>query len=107
MRRRRRLWLISLAVPVVLVAAATAYWRIAISNLEQGFANWVAVQQMNGWTVQHSTTKVRSWPFAGSLVIPSMSLRHDGPGMPGAVTWSAEEVTLRVALARPTVLEIA
>jgi len=107
MGRRRKLWLISLAVPLLLVAADTAYWRIVTGNLEQGFANWVAVQQVNGWTEQHSTTKVGGWPFAATLVIPAMSLRHDGPGMPGAVTWNAEKVTLRVALARPTVLEIA
>jgi len=107
MRRRRKLWLTLLAVPLVLLAADTVYWRIVASHLEQGFANWVAVQKAHGWTEQNGTTSVGGWPFAATLVIPALSLVHEGPDMPGQVVWSAERVKLRIALARPTMLEIA
>jgi hypothetical protein len=107
MRRRRTLWLILLAVPLVLLAADTVYWRIVAGNLEQGFTRWVAVQKANGWIEQNGTASIGGWPFAATLAIPALSLTHEGPGMPGAVAWSAERITLRIALARPTMLEIA
>jgi hypothetical protein len=106
MRRRRKLWLILLAVPLVLLAADTIYWRIAGANLERGFANWVAAQKANGWTEQNGPTSLGGWPLAATLIIPALSLTHEGPGLPGEVAWSADKVTLRIALARTTVLEI-
>ncbi len=48
MRRRRRLWIILLATPLVLLAADTLYWWIAVSNLEHGFAAWQAEQTGRG-----------------------------------------------------------
>jgi hypothetical protein len=107
MRRRRKLWLILLAVPLVLLAAITVYWRIVAGNLERGFANWLVVQKASGWTEQNGPTSLGGWPFAATLVIPALSIAHEGPGMPGAIAWSAERVRLRVSLARPAVLEIA
>jgi hypothetical protein len=107
MRGRRKLWLSLLAVPLVLLAADTVYWRIVAGNLEQGFANWVAVQKAHGWTEQNGTTSVGGWPFAAILVVPALSLMHEGPDMPGQVFWSAERVKLRIGLTRPAMLEIA
>ena len=48
MRRRRRLWIVLLASPLVLLAADTLYWWIAISNLEHGFAAWQAESRAAG-----------------------------------------------------------
>ena len=42
MRRRRRVWIILLATPLMLVTADTLYWWIAVNNLEHGFAAWQA-----------------------------------------------------------------
>ena len=53
MRRRRRLWVILLATPLVLLAADTLYWWIAVSNLEHGFAAWQAERRAAGWSEQH------------------------------------------------------
>jgi Uncharacterized protein conserved in bacteria (DUF2125) len=107
MRGRRRLWLSLLAVPLVLLAADTAYWRLVAGNLERGFANWVSVQKAHGWTEQNGRTSVGGWPFAAILVVPALSLTHGGSDMPGRVFWSAERVKLRIALMRPAMLEIA
>ncbi len=106
MRRRRKLWLVLLAVPLLLLAADTVYWRIAAVHLQQGFADWAALQKANGWREQHGPTSLGGWPFAATLVIPALSLTHEGPDMLGGVAWSADRVKLRVALARPAVLEI-
>src|SRR6476659_9609239 len=100
MRRRRKWWLTLLALPLVLVAADTIYWRIVAGNLEHGFANWVTVQKANGWTVLNGPTSLGGWPLAATLVIPALSLTHEGSDMPGGVAWSAARVRLRNALAR-------
>ena len=106
MRRRRKIWLMLVATPLVLLAADTVYWRIVVGNLEQGFVNWVKVQKANGWTAQTGAARAGGWPFAATLVIPAFSLTHEGPGMPGGVAWSAERVKLRITLAQPATLEI-
>src|SRR6476619_1320576 len=107
MRRRRRLWIVLLASPLVLLAADTLYWWIAISNLEHGFAAWQAERRAAGWSEQHGTPIRGGWPLAATLTVPSMSLARGGPDIPGRLTWSADRLILRVALARPTRLEIA
>lgn len=106
MRRRRKFWIILLAVPVMLLAADTIYWRIAAGRLQQGFAGWVALQRANGWVERNDPTRLGGWPLSATLLIPAMSLASSGPGLPGGIGWSAEKVVLRVALTRPGVLDI-
>jgi hypothetical protein len=107
MRRWRKLWVILLGVPLVLLAAETIYWRIAAGRLEQGFAGWVAVRRANGWIEQNAPTRLGGWPLAATLMVPAVSLAGGGPGLAGEIAWSAERLVLRVALTRPGLLEIA
>ena len=107
MRRRRRLWVILLATPLILLAADTLYWWIAVSNLEHGFAAWQAERRAAGWSEQHATPTRGGWPLAATLVVPAMSLARGNPDSPGRQAWSAERLVLSVALARPGRLEIA
>ena len=48
MRRRRKLWIILLAMPLMLLAADTLYWWIAVGNLGHGFAAWQAERRAAG-----------------------------------------------------------
>jgi hypothetical protein len=106
MRRRRRLWLILLALPVVLLAAVTAYWRIAVGTLQDGFAAWAADRRAAGWTVGHAAPASGGWPLAATLSIPQLKLSGGDSNIPGGLAWSAETVVLRVALLRPGLLEV-
>jgi hypothetical protein len=106
MRRRRRLWIILLAAPAVLLAADTLYWRIAVRDLEAGFADWEHERRAGGWTVSHQAPVLGGWPFAASLTIPAMSLEGAAPDIPGGTAWRAERLELRLALWQPGLLEI-
>ena len=106
MRRRRKVWIILLAVPVMLLAADTVYWWIVADRLEQGFAAWVAQRRARGWIEDNAATRRGGWPLAATLSIPAISLVNGGPALPRSVGWSAARVVLRVALTRPDVLEI-
>jgi hypothetical protein len=107
MRRRRRVWIILLATPLMLVTADTLYWWIAVNNLEHGFAAWQAESRAAGWSEQHSTPTRSGWPLAATLVVPTMSLARGGRDGSGRLAWSVDRLELRVALARPGRLEIA
>jgi hypothetical protein len=107
MRRRRTLWIILLAVPLLLLAADTLYWRIIVRNLEAGFAEWESNQRAAGWIVQHAAPVRGGWPLAAILTVPAMSLTGGAANIPGGLSWSAERLLLRIALARPTILESA
>jgi hypothetical protein len=106
MRRKRRLWVILLAVPLVVLAADTLYWWIAARNLRQGFADWAALQRADGWTERNDATVLGGWPFAATLTVPAISLAGGGRDMAGTIAWSAERIVLRVALTHPARLEI-
>jgi hypothetical protein len=107
MRRRRRLWTILLAAPFLLLLADTVYWHIAIRNLENGFAAWVAAQQAAGWTERHGAPTRGGWPLAATLTFPRISLAAGGAAGTQALIWSADTVVLRVALQRPQELQVA
>ncbi len=107
MRHRRRLWIILLATPFLLLAAGTLYWRIAVRNLENGFADWEAQQRAAGWAVQHRPPVRGGWPLAATLTVPALSLAGGNSMVPGGLAWSADRLVLRVALSRPALLDIA
>ena len=107
MRRRRKLWTILLAVPLVLLVADTLYWRIGVRNLEDGFAAWAADQRAAGWTESHQAPVAGGWPLAATLTIPAFSFTGGGPDIPGGMAWNTDRLVVRVALARPGLLQIA
>jgi hypothetical protein len=107
MRRRRKLWIVLVAAPLLLVAADTLYWRLAARNLEDGFAAWLAARRATGWTVTTQQPVRGGWPLAATLTVPVVSLTGGQPDFPAGLTWSADRLTLRVALLRPGQLDIA
>ena len=106
MRRKRWLWIILLATPLILLVADTLYWLIAAGNLENGFAAWETGQRMAGWVSQHGRPERGGWPLAATLTVPAMSLSGLSPDNRGRLAWSADRLVLSVALARPGLLEI-
>jgi hypothetical protein len=107
MRRRRKLWIILLAIPLLLLAADTLYWQIAVRHLEDGFAAWVTQQRAAGWTEANQAPARGGWPLAATLTVPAVSLAGGSPDIPGGVAWSADRLVLNVALPRPDQLQIA
>ncbi len=106
MRRGRKLWIILLAAPLMLLGADTVYWWLAMRHLEEGFAAWEAEQAAAGWIESHGPAAHGGWPLAATLTVPAMSLSATSPDVPGGLAWTADRLVLRVALTRPGVLEI-
>jgi hypothetical protein len=107
MSRRRKLWIILLAAPLVLLAADTLYWRIATRNLEAGFTAWANQRRATGWSEAHGTPVRGGWPLAATLTVPAISLAGGNSDIPGGLAWRADSLVLRVALPRPGLLRIA
>jgi hypothetical protein len=106
MRRRRRLWIILLATPLVLLAADTLYWRLAERNLEDGFTTWLGERRAAGWTANAQPVVRGGWPMAATLIVREVFLKGGDPDIPGGLSWSADRLVLRVSLLRPGLLEV-
>jgi hypothetical protein len=104
MRPRHRI--IIIAIPVLLLAAEAAYWRIAAGQLQQGYKSWVAEQVSKGWQIDSSPVAIGGWPASAQLDIDNLVLRHTRPAMPGDVNVTASGVVLAVSLFNPNSLEI-
>jgi hypothetical protein len=100
------LWIALAAVPVVLLLADTLYWRLAAQRLQSGFAGWVAARQAAGWTVSAGAPQPGGWPLTATLTVPDLALAGGETSIPGGLSWHAATVALRVALWRPTLLQV-
>ncbi len=107
MRRRRKLWIILLATPLILVAADAFYWRMTERSLEDGFAAWLSERRAAGWTATAQPPVRGGWPLAATLTVPGIALKGGDPEIPGGLAWGADRVILRVSLLRPGVLDVA
>ena len=102
---RRTFWVI-LAVPIVLLAAETIYWRIAAERLRSGYQAWVIEQVARGWNVESGPPSIGGWPRSAVVTLPNLTLRHAGPHAPGNVNLALAELNLSVALVDPTTLAL-
>jgi hypothetical protein len=107
MRRRRRLWIILLATPLLLIGADTVYWRLAERHLEDGFAAWIAGWRASGWTATVGKPVRGGWPLAATLTVPEVLLNGGDPNIPGGLTWRTDRLVLRADLLRPGLLDVA
>jgi hypothetical protein len=107
MRRRRRLWIILLAAPLLLVTADTLYWHLAARNIEDGFAAWLADCRASGWTATAGRPVRGGWPLAATLTVPAVFLTGGVPDIPGGLTWTTERLVLRTDLLQPGLLDVA
>ncbi|HVZ09851.1 DUF2125 domain-containing protein [Rhodopila sp.] len=103
---RRKTWIILAAIPVLLLAGDLAYWQYGVSRLRAGLRDWVAARRAEGWEVAMGQPSRGGWPYAASLTVPNLSLRHRGPAMPGDVRWASASVMLSMPLYQPTGLTI-
>ena len=105
--RRRKLWIVLVAVPLLVAAAGTLYWYVAVRSLESGFAGWLAERRASGWTATVGRPVRGGWPLAATLTVPDVLLTGGEPDIPGGLSWRTERLILRTDLLRPGVLDIA
>jgi hypothetical protein len=103
---RRIHWVILAAIPILLVAADTIYWRVASGRLQAGLQDWAEVRRAEGWEVQFGAASLRGWPQAATVTVPDLHLRHHGAGFPGTLEWTSATTTLMVPLYKPTALNL-
>ena len=105
--RRRKLWIVLVAVPLLVAAAGTLYWYVVVRNLDSGFAAWIAERRASGWTAAVGKPVRGGWPLAATLTVPDVLLTGGEPDIPGGLSWRTERLILRTDLLRPGVLDIA
>jgi hypothetical protein len=103
---RRKYWIIAVAVPLLLVAADVAYWRLAAERLRTGYQTWLAGLVAEGWDVVSGPLSIGGWPRAATVAVPNLTLRHAGPAIPGDLDVVSGGVTLSVSVFSPTRLRI-
>ena len=103
---RRRYWVIVVAIPLLLLAAEVAYWRIAAERLRTGYHDWLAEQTAAGLGHRIGPLSIGGWPRAATVTVPNLTLRHAGPTIPGDVNVASAGVTLSVSLFDPTNLRL-
>lgn len=103
---RRKTWILLCSIPLLLIAGDFVYWRIAAERLRNGYRAWVAEQSAAGWQIAASEASISGWPGSAVVAVPTLSLRHQGPEIPGQIAAAAAEVTLSVPLFVPTALRI-
>lgn len=103
---RRRSWIILAAIPVLLLGADVAYWQYAVSRLRTELQGWAAARRTEGWEVVMGQPASGGWPYAATVTVPNLLLRHTGLEVPGTVRWASASATLSVPLYHPTDLSI-
>jgi hypothetical protein len=103
---RRKYWVIVVAIPLLLLAAEVAYWRIAAERLRTGYHDWLTEQTAQGWDIGSGPLSIGGWPRAATVTVPNLTLRHAGPTIPGDVNVASAGVTLSVSLFNPTNLRL-
>jgi hypothetical protein len=96
-----------MAVPLLVAAADTLYWYVAVRNLESGFAGWLAERRASGWTTSVGGPVRGGWPLAATLTVPDVRLAGGEPDIPDGLSWRTERLILRTDLLRPGMLDVA
>lgn len=103
---RRNYWIIAVALPLLVVAGDLVYWRIVVERLRAGYQDWIRTSVHQGWEISSGVFSIGGWPWAATIAIPEVILRHAGSTLPGNLEVAAEGVTLSVSLFRPANLLI-
>lgn len=103
---RRKTWILLGSIPLLLIAGDFVYWRIAAERLRDGYRGWIAAQSAAGWEIDSANPSIGGWPVSAELAVPTVTLRHQGPAVPGSISAAGAEVTLSVPLFVPTALRI-
>ena len=81
-------------------------WLWTTERLRAGYDVFVAEAAAEGWQIASNAPVRSGWPVAAALALPSVVVTGGGAGIPGGLTWTADQVRLRIAAARPGTLEI-
>src|SRR3954469_8316298 len=103
---RRRTWIIMAAVPAMLLAADLSWWQLAVSRVRGEFQSWITARKADGWEVATGPLASGGWPYAATITVPNLTLRHRGPDLPGTIRWASASVVLAVPLFHPTEMSI-
>jgi hypothetical protein len=103
---RRKYWTLLAVVPGLLLAADIVYWQIASARLRDGLQSWIALRRSEGWEVDTGRVSIGGWPQAATVTVPTLTLRHAGPDIPGTVSWASAGVRVSLSLYQPSNLQI-
>ncbi|KCZ50950.1 hypothetical protein HY29_06260 [Hyphomonas beringensis] len=91
-QKKSRFWLfLPFVLLLIVVAAWTAYWLIARSQLEKGIDEWIRTEQGKGATIEYASKSLSGYPFRFELEV------RDPVYQPrGQARWEGE--TLRLVM---------
>jgi hypothetical protein len=103
---RRRYWVATLAIPLLMVAGDLIYWGVASDRLRAGYQDWLAARRAEGWEVASTPVSIGGWPRTAAVTVSNLTLRHTGPDVPGDLRIASAGLTLSVSLLRPADLNL-
>jgi hypothetical protein len=103
---RGKYWVIGVAIPLILAAGETVYWRVAAEQLRTGYQAWLAEQASHGWDVRSAPVSIGGWPRSAAITVPTLALGHAGPTIPGDLSVASAGVMVSVSLFNPGVLRV-
>jgi hypothetical protein len=113
---RHNKWIALAVLPALLLAGDFFYWRLAVSQLREGFERWARRTQALGWDIRHGATTAGGWPDAATLRVNNVTLRTSGLFEHGAMNFGtlhldsialgSDAIVLSTGLARPDTLEV-
>ncbi len=103
---RRKIAILIVAVPCLLIAVDVAVWQVSVRRLETGFQTWIGDSNRRGWSVLSSSQVRGGWPMAATLTVTDLVIKGGEPTIPGGASWDAKQVVLRVGLLNPWSLDI-
>ena len=103
---RRNYWIIAVTIPLLIVAGDVVYWRIAVERLRTGYRDWISNSVDQGWEISSGVVSIGGWPWAATVAIPEVTLRHAGSALPGNLQVAAVGVTLSISMFKPANLLI-
>jgi hypothetical protein len=103
---RRKVWVLAIALPVLLLIGDTVYWHYVDSRLESGLRTWLQERRAAGWQVNVGPITSGGWPFSATVTAEKLGLRVAGPDFPDGARWATDRLTLRVGLYHPDNVEI-
>src|SRR5271165_6217062 len=113
---RNKRWLALAILPVLLLAGDFFYWRLAVSQLRDGFETWARQARASGWDIRHGAMTAGGWPNAATLRVESLTVRTDHVFRRGAMSfgtlrlesmaWGSDVILLSTGLSRPDMLEV-
>ncbi len=101
-----RRWLWIAVILILIVAGDAALWRFATRRLEAGLGDWVTAQRAAGWQISIEDQRTGGWPFAAALNLHHVGIERGQLPGDDDIAWQSDRVILRIAVFRPTTLQI-